>query len=126
MARRSSRISGPMRFRVINQRLPPGLPQAAGRAHQRVQVVERGRAADRHPFRPELFELHRADAGGQTGHRHTRCGCDMAQRRRGLRATTIRAAAALVGVAVFGAGGGEETPVLSGVRFGGGRSMARR
>jgi hypothetical protein len=52
----------------------------------------------------------------------------MAQRRGGLRATTIRAAAALVGVAAFGTGGGEETAVLSGVRFGGlsARSMARR
>jgi hypothetical protein len=49
----------------------------------------------------------------------------MAQRRRGLRTTAIRAVAALVGVAAFGAGGGEETAVLSGVRFGG-LSMARR
>ena len=98
--------------------LAPRLPQPAGQPHK---LVELRRAADRHPFRPELFELHWADAGGQTGHRHTR----HAHRRRGLRSTTILAAAALVGVAAFGAGGGEETAALSGVRFGG-LSMARR
>ena len=123
MARRSSRISGLIRHRGISQRRLPASRSPPLRPHQ---PIELGRAADRHPFRPELFELHRADAGGQIRHRHTRCGT--AQRRRGLRATTIRAAAALVGVAAFGAGGGEETAALSGVRFGGlsARSMARR
>jgi hypothetical protein len=84
----------------------PAHPAAAG---QPLELVELRRAADRYPFRPELFELDWADAGGQVRHRHTR----HAQRRRGLRSATMLAAAALVDMAAFGAGVGEETAALS-------------
>ena len=40
--------------------LAPRLPQPAGQPHK---LVELRRAADRHPFRPELLELRRADVG---------------------------------------------------------------
>jgi hypothetical protein len=50
-----------MRRRSISQRRDSRLPEAAGSAHERVEVV---RAADRH-HAAELAELDGADAGRQ-------------------------------------------------------------
>ena len=62
VVRRSFRISELIRHRGIEPAPTPRLPQPAGQPHK---LVEFGRAADRHPSCPELFEFHRADAGGQ-------------------------------------------------------------